>query len=164
VAPEQVLGGYVRDSGGTDYPIVGMLSAGQYRNLIDKSYTSGRPDRIWVNYTAPNVTVYTYPIPDTAESLYLQSIKPFTEITATNQNLAVALGIPRSYHSALTFNLAVDLAPHFNRQLDPTIAARAMRSKQTIINLNAARNLRPVALEVPMGEYSYGSFDGDNLI
>ncbi len=160
VRPEQIIGAFVRDSSNHDYP-VSIIGARDYRLLEEKSGRSGRPTRIWPNYTAPNMIIYTYPTPDSIESLYIESIKTLTEPTTLIQDLLATVSIPRVYHNALKFNLAVDAAPHYDKQLSPLVVLRAQRTKSAIISLNAARTVQPANLEIPTGYGGY--FNGDTL-
>lgn len=151
VRPEQIIGAFVRDSSNHDYP-VSIIGERDYRLLMQKSTRSGRPVWIWPNYTAPNMVIYTYPTPDAIESLYIESIKTLTEPTTLVQDMLVAISIPRVYHNALKFNLAVDLAPHYDKQLSPLVIARAVKTKSAIIGLNMARRAQAANLEIPTGQ------------
>ena len=95
------------------------------------------------------MTIYVYPAPDVIESLYIQSIKPATDPSLLTQDMLTAVSIPRNYHNALRFNLALDLAPHYGVQLNPIVIMRAQRTKSAIISLNAARRVQAANLEVP---------------
>ncbi len=160
VRPEQIIGAFVRDSSNHDYP-VSIIGERDYRLLGEKSGRSGRPTKIWPNYTAPNMIIYTYPTPDSIESLYIESIKTFTEPTTLVQDLSATVSIPRVYHNALKFNLAVDTAPHYDKQLSPLVVLRAQRTKSAIISLNAARTVQAANLEIPTGRERY--FDNSIL-
>lgn len=148
IRPDQIIGAYVRDSSSYDHP-VNIIGERDYRRLAMKSTSSGRPTILWPNYTAPNMTIYVYPAPDVIESLYIQSIKPATDPSLLTQDMLTAVSIPRNYHNALRFNLALDLAPHYGVQLNPIVIMRAQRTKSAIISLNAARRVQAANLEVP---------------
>jgi len=146
VRPEQIIEAFVR-AGGYDYP-VSIIGQTAYQGILNKS-NQGRPDKLWYNATAPNGTIYVYYTPDTADQLWIVSIKPFTEPTALAEELLDTTGIPRNYHNPLVWNLAVDLAPEFDLEASPTIIARAIQGYSMIVSLNAARRVQPTYLEIP---------------
>ena len=145
VKPELITGAYVR-SGGYDYPVE-IIDKKAYDAILNKTL-AGRPDKIYVAYTAPNITIYTYPVPDATDVLYITSKKTMTEPVNLTDDLTETLNIPRNYFNALRYNVAVDVAPMFNMEPSATVASRAIMTKRTIISLNVARNSGPVALEV----------------
>ena len=146
VRPEQIIEAFVK-SGGYDYPVT-IIGEKAYQGFLNKT-TQGRPERLWYNATAPNGTIYVYYTPDTADQLWISSIKPFTEPTGLAENLLNTTGIPRNYHNPLIWNLAVDLAPEFGLEASPTIIARAIQGYSMIVSLNAARRVQPAYLEIP---------------
>ena len=155
VRPEQIVGAFVRDSGNYDY-FVEIIGERAYNSLQNKSGISGRPDRLFAKYSAPNITVYVYPEPDAAESLYITSVKSFTEPTAYTEELLDTTTIPRNFYNALKWNLAMELSTPFQREITPLIAKRARDTKKSIINLNMARTVEPVDL-------GFGSNKGGSL-
>jgi len=160
VRPEQIVGAFVRDSSNHDYS-VSIIGERAYRLLEEKTARTGRPEWIWPNYTAPNMTIYTYPTPDAIEALSIQSIKTLTEPTTLVQDLLATVSIPRVYHNALKFNLAVDLAPHYDKQLSPLTVARATQTLRTIKSLNIARRVEAANIEITTSGGGY--FNGDTL-
>ena len=159
VRPENIIGAYVR-SGTTDNSVE-IIGKTAYDAISDKT-SAGRPDKLYPSYSAPNMTIYLYPVPDAIESLYITSHKPFTEPTLYSEQLLNTTGIPRNYYNALKFNVALDVAPIFNQQAPALVTARAMQTKRTIINLNAARRTEAVGMDVAAMDGS--SSGGGNIM
>jgi hypothetical protein len=152
--PEQVMGAYIRDSGGDDFP-VDIIGESAYRTLTNKSATTGRPDRLYPKYSAPNATLSLFPMPDAAETLYIVSSKVFIEPSLYVDNLVNTSQLPRNYFNPLKWNLALELCPAFTREPTPLMLKRAMDGKSAIRKLNMARSVEPVAL----GVFDYNTRD-----
>ena len=146
IRPEHIFNAFVRDSSSYDYEVE-MISEARYNAELSKA-TSGRPRCAWYNPTAPNGTLYVYPTPSEVESLYIVSRKPFSESTATTQELLDDLGIPRNFHTALKWILAVELAEEYGKTPSQNTYARADRGMSKIVSLNVARNTHPADLEL----------------
>ena len=145
VRPEQVMEAFISDSGGSTYPVE-IIGAKAFLALSLNSTAVGRPDRIFPEYSAPNMTVYVYPAPTDADSLYIVSIKPFLEPTTLPEHLLNTTQIPRNFYNALKWNLALELAAPFQREPSPLLIKRATDTKKTVRNLNMARTIEPVSL------------------
>jgi hypothetical protein len=83
-----------------------------------------------LNYDAayPDATIHLYPIPS-GGTLELWVWEQFTAIV---DFVATALAFPPGYLKAIVYNLAIDLAPLFGRQIDPGVQAIANATKQTL--------------------------------
>jgi hypothetical protein len=159
VRPEQVIGAYIRDSGGYDYPVE-IIGESQYRALTTKSGTSGRPDRLYPKYSVPNATIYLYPEPDSTDTLYLVSNKTFIEPVLYTENLLNTTQLPRNYFNALKWNLAIELCTPFLREPTPLMVKRASDTKNTIKKLNMARTVEPVVIDIMGSTRYYNIFEG----
>lgn len=148
VRPEQIIGAFIR-SGSYDYPVE-IIGAKAYRDILHKS-TSKRPKYLWYNATAPNGTIYVWGTPSAADALWITSIKPFTEPATLPEDLLNTTEIPRNYHNALKWNMALDLCPEYGKIASQVIIARAKISYDKIVSLNAARRVQPVNIEVTTG-------------
>jgi hypothetical protein len=148
VRPETILGAYIVDD--ADYThAVEIIKEADYMAIIDKTLTN-RPESVWISYESPNVTLYMYPVPDTAEEFYFWSDKPFLEPTSLSQDIFVTLQIPRSYHKALADNLAVELAPEYEAQINPLTMNAAIKGKAALISASANRRVNPTKLDIAM--------------
>ncbi len=140
--PEKIQGAFIRDSDSIDHPVE-IIGESKYREISLKS-TQARPDQLWYNPTTPNGTIYLYPVPDSAEDLYLDSLKPLTEFT----NLTAEIEFPGAYKEALKWNLALRLAPEYGKSASQEVIALANSARRKIKALNAANQVEPVELEV----------------
>ena len=160
--PEQIVGAFVRDSGDVDHPVA-IIGEQQYKKIPDKT-ASGRPEYIWYNPTVPNGIIYCYYVPDAAETLYIDSRKTLPEPTTLTENLLNTTGIARNYHNPLKWMLAMELCGEYGREPSKLIVSKNNSSKTKIIELNMARSVQPVNLEIGVkgfpatGEQHYGNF------
>lgn len=153
--PEQIIGAWIRDSNNLDYPIR-LIGEREYRSIASKT-TAARPEMIWYNPTAPNGTIYTYPTPTTAESLYISSIKQLTEPTSLSDDILDDIGIPRNYHRPLKWILAEEVGEEFGASISKTITKNATMAKAKLISLNAARKVQPAMFELAAGKSRIGN-------
>jgi len=138
--PTQILNAFVRDSGGTDYPVE-IIGSKQYQGISTKT-TSGRPYFLHYVGTAPLGTIYLYPVPDAAETLYLDSLKPLVDL----DDLTATIVLPPGYNAALKSCLAVALAPEYGRDPSQLVMKEAFESKKAILGINAASRHEAVNL------------------
>lgn len=111
--PIKIVSAYTRD-GTTDYSIE-LINDETYSATIDKT-ARGRP--YYINYTPsmPGGVIKLWPSPDKAYSLYIVSEKELSSVT-----LAADITFPPGWERALTYALAVDLAPEYGAQVDQAI-------------------------------------------
>ena len=147
VRPVAITNAYVRDSGGYDNPVE-IIGPKKYQDIVAKT-TAGRPYFLHYVGTSPLGTIYLYPVPDATDTLYLNSLKPLTDIT----NMSADIGLPPGYEAALQSNLALALCPEYGRQPSPLLAAMAVATKKAIVQVNAASRHDPVNL-------GYGHYPG----
>ncbi len=140
VRPTQILNAFIRDSGAIDHPVE-IIGPGKYQGLSSKT-TAGRPYYLHFVGTAPLGTVYLYPVPDAAETLYLDSLKPLADMT----DLTATIALPPGYEAMLKSNLAVRLAPEYGRDPSKLVYQEAHDTKKSIICINAASRVEPVNL------------------
>jgi len=144
--PNQVLGAYILDSGGMTHP-VDIIAEGRYRSISNKD-TSSRPYSLFFHPTYPLANIYLYPVPDSAETLYLDSFKPFTE-TGSFGLTTDTLTFPVYYEEAIIFNLAIRLAPEYGRAVFSEVALIAKTSYSTLVTINAANQVEPIFVPIP---------------
>jgi len=149
--PNQLIGAAIADAALITYPM-DIISEGKYRRITDKTL-SNRPYSIYVSYTYPSVKVYLYPRPAAAETLILDSLKPFTE-TSSFDSVDDTLQMPSMYEEPIIYNLAVRIAPEFGKQIPASVAAVAISSYNRIITRNSANYVEPVGIAIPAGSTS----------
>jgi hypothetical protein len=144
--PNQVTGAYVLDSAGVTHP-VDIITEGKYRSICVKGTTS-RPFALYFHAEYPLAKLYIYPVPDTVETLYLDSYKPFTE-TGSFGLSTDTLVFPGYYEEAMIYNLAVRLAPEYGKAVSAEVTAIAKSSYLTMTTLNASNHVEQLYILVP---------------
>lgn len=104
----------------------------EWQSVSMKASQSSLPQGIYVEDTYPNKTLNFYPVPSSTSSVVLYSLKPLTAFTSLNETIA----LPPGYPKALRYNLALEMAPEYGKQVDAVIAKIAEESKSTIKRLN----------------------------
>jgi len=129
VRPTKILDSvYIKDSSGEDYPVIPM-SRQQYNQIASKIDT-GRPTRIYYEPEYPLGKIRFNYLPSTAETLYIDSWKPITEIAT----LATSINLPVEYKRALQYNLAIELVEEPSKK----IGQLAYSTLQAIKNNNSS--------------------------
>jgi len=139
--PNQVIGAYILDNSGTTHP-VDLISEGRYRSISVKT-NSSRPYSLFFHPSYPLGNIYLYPVPDKAETLYLDSFKPFTESGSFGLTTDM-LVFPSYYEEPMIYNLAIRLAPEYGRAVLSEVALIAKISYADLVILNAANQVEPV--------------------
>jgi len=158
--PDKIVGAYVHQ-GDYDYPVK-VITESQYRNITDKT-SSGRPEKVYPNYTTPNITLYLYPVPDTTDNFYFVSNKHMTEPTTYTVDTFVTMGLPGYIYNALKWRICIDIAPGFERQVSPEITYNAQESYSNMIAKHLARSMKGGVVEMAYtgsgkGRYSKSDF------
>jgi hypothetical protein len=93
-----------------------------------------------LNYDAayPVATVHVYPAPSNCMTLDLWTWEQLVVIA----DPTLALDFPPGYLKAIVYNLAVDLAPKFGREVGQTVAAIATECKQGLAGTNTSEFTR----------------------
>jgi hypothetical protein len=123
-----------RDSSGNEFPLSRFTEDG-WAAVTAKTTTSTVPDSYYYNPTYPYSRVTLYPVPTTSVTGVLYAPTAVAEFSSIND----AILLPPGYRRMLVKNLAVELAPSYQRQIHPEISAAASQSK-TIVKRN---NWRP---------------------
>jgi len=149
VKPHRIIDAYLHDAAGDDTQI-SVIPYDQYAAIALKT-TTGIPDRLAQYPGAAQqanhvMTVYLYPVPDVLTySLILISEKPLTQITA----LGSTLTFTDAWKAAIVFNLAVRLAPQWNKTLHQGTIDAANSTKTAIERLTASLKNYTVDLRIP---------------
>lgn len=129
-------GNFFRD-GSTliDYPLLWLGDKSSYDRILLKSSTSSYPQWIYYSPGYPLGTVFVWPVPTMALTLYLQTWKPLQTFTG----LTDAISLPPGYQAAIEFNLAAWWKGEFGSaaQMDPDDIARAKVLKHNLKAVNA---------------------------
>lgn len=129
-------GNFFRDSSSLDYQVV-VLPRQNYDSIADKSASGSIPDFLFHDDGFPTRTLYAYPTPSAAMTLYLNTWKPLQAFSG----LTTVLSLPPGYQVAIETNLAVFWAPEFGAAASNAIKANGVKemaaiSKQAIRGMN----------------------------
>lgn len=101
--------------------------------------------RLYCDYAFPSSTVYIWPTPRLAGTLELwiyATVPPFAALSSV-------IVLPDGYEAGLRWNLAVNLAPEYGRQLDQIVAAQAQNFKASLVQLNTSNHAKSQAAAIP---------------
>lgn len=116
-------GTYIVDSDNTSYPVIPMTRM-QYNQIASK-ISEGRPTRMYYEPESPLGKIRFNYESDNTETVYLDSLKIFTEVSALNSSVV----FPPEYERALKYNLAVELISEYPEvKLSDTVAILAQQS------------------------------------
>ena len=118
-------GVFFRDSDNQDYPVT-VLPRSAYDNIRDKTTGGSFPEYLFHDDGYPTRTLYAYPKPSQALTLYLGSWKPLQSFTV----LTTAISMPPGYQAAIEVNLAIWSAPRYGAA---AVAAASRLEKQAML-------------------------------
>ena len=157
--PNQILKATIDDSDSVTHS-VDIIGEGRYTEISSKAVT-GRPYALFPRFAFPYVQVYLYPVPSSAETLNLYSIKPFTE-TSSFASVDDTIQMPANYEEPIIYNLSVRMAPEFGKSIPVEVAAIASSSYNRMITLNAGNYVEPVKIVLPAGAHGGYSINTDS--
>jgi len=115
-----------------DYQVAVLRDRALYDQIGLKS-VQGIPRYVFYDATEPNGTLYFWPTPDAADSVYLNSLARL-QGTLT---LVTTLTLPPGYDKLLTDGLAIDLCPEYGIEPTPGLIRSFSQSKRVIKRINA---------------------------
>lgn len=155
--PHKVLNAFIRDSNNSDN-YVNIISENEYNNIANKS-TQGRPSSLFYHPKFPLGNIYLYPTPQISESLFLTSLKPFTE-TSSIDDISATISFPPNYEEAIIYNYAVRIAPENGISVPNEVMMIADSSYRDLTGLNSSNQIEPIRLSIPgCGNSTYGRYD-----
>jgi hypothetical protein len=157
IRPNKILSGTIVEDDVTHY--LDVIGSNKYNQVTLKT-VQDTPYYLYPNYTFPNITLYFYPVPSTADTLTLESLKPFTEtssFTATSDTLS----FPSHYEEAIIYNLAIRLAPEFSKPISNEVLGIAISSHKRITTLNSGNQTNEAVVIVPAGYRGSYSINSD---
>lgn len=130
--PIKILSASIINAGQTFETSIDVLNQQEYAEISTKSL-SGSPTAIYAQGTYPLDTINVYPVPQASDQLVLYSMKPLTSFASLNDEITLPVG----YDRALKYNLAVELAAEYGKQLAQEVVVIASESKSEIEALNS---------------------------
>lgn len=130
IAPLYIKSAYVRQ-GDTDYPVT-PFDEQEYSRISQKAISGSVPRIYYYDSNFPTATIYFYPVPSGSDTFRMYSRKALTSFTTLDSVFAM----PEQYKSMLVHNLAVWIAPEYEREASRTIQMIAAKTKKTVIVQN----------------------------
>lgn len=112
---------------------VSILNDAQYASMTVKSITSTFPIALYDNGNYPLRTISVWPIPTQTNVMTLWLWQPLANV----EQLDATVSFPPGYERALKFNLALELAAEFGKELPGQIAMIAADSYGKIKRMNS---------------------------
>ncbi|MET3414822.1 hypothetical protein [Methylobacterium sp. 1030] len=129
VRPVQIKAAFLRE-GTSDLPLT-IIDDVEYSAIPDKS-ASTKPYRLYYDANHPLGTLIFDSVPPAPYTLGLTSLKPLTTLADLN----TVLSLPPGYAQALRYNLALQLAPEYERPVSDDVRRIAAESKGAIMDAN----------------------------
>ena len=129
--PVKIMAARILD-GGIDLPL-NVVNKDSFDGIPLKT-TPGEPDTLYYQPSYPSGNILLYPTPGSAVTLKL-SVYTQLQSFAT---LGTVVSLPPGYERAMSFNLAIDFAPEFQKSVSNEVAKIAGDSKSAIKRANNA--------------------------
>lgn len=128
--PLKIESAYVRLQS-VDYPML-VVDYGRWAGISYKPL-QGIPEWLYYEPTTPEGEIFLWPIPSQAMELFIGTRRQIQSFTTSNDTI----NMPPGYVDALCYNLAVKIAPEYEREVPPVVAAEAIKTLANIKRLNA---------------------------
>ena len=124
----------------TDVRPVKIITEDRYRS-IRMSSGSGDVEYLW--YSPENPLGLLYPWPKGGTTLYIDSLKPLTE----PGDVTTDLTFPPEYEDAIKWNLAVRLAPEYEKNPSQIVVGLAVSTLKALETVNFANQINAIRTE-----------------
>lgn len=114
-----------------DYPMHVMTSA-QWARIQQKGLSTEIMDRVYLEPDYPIATLWVYEVPTGSATLYLQTWEQLQSFPLATTQIA----LPPGYEDMLVHNLALSLAPEYQRPVPDRVKRYAASSMRSIKRLN----------------------------
>lgn len=111
---------------------IAILSLAEWASIAQKS-TQGVPVDLWPQPGSPLWTINLHPVPSSALTLVLYSMKALTSWTTLDTDVSLLDG----YERALKYHLALELAPEYGKIVPDAVAITATEAKSLIERINS---------------------------
>lgn len=129
--PKNIIKAFIQESDNTDYQIE-IIALDNYFDIVDKTIES-RPKQLYHEKTYATGTIYLYYTPDAVYTITLKLWAAFPIYTTLTESLA----LPLEYEEMICSNLAIRLAPEYQRPISQELALMARDSMKTVKGLNS---------------------------
>lgn len=137
-------------NGNTDYPLA-KITDENYNSLITDKTVGGIPT--YFNYDNGHTfgTIRLYPVPQSAYQIFLLTEKELTTFALDDDVL-----LPAGWERMLIYNLAVELFPEYEQQIDQVVLKIAEDAKR-LVRANIIRNRSMDALPMTVKSRSFNN-------
>jgi hypothetical protein len=149
-----ISSGFIRDSNNYDSTLT-VVPREAYDSHSDKAVSTNTavPRELFydpgVTQEANSMgTIYLYPTPDAAYTLFVESNKGFSQYA----NLSDSINFPPGWKRALVYSLCIELATAYGRDVPPEILKIAKDSLDIIKNINARNKTVRSSFSFPSGQ------------
>lgn len=149
--PVVIKGAYVTQNG-SDYP-VDVITEEAYRGIVSKTTQSSLPQLVYYDPAVASGTIYLWPVPSVGNVLTLSVWSPISTLAAAGTTVT----LPPGYERALASNLAIDIAPEFQKTASQEVAKMARDSLAAI----KKANVRPIVAQMEMATGRRYSIEAD---
>ena len=118
-----------------DYPVT-KIDVNEYNDIGLKTQGTTYPEYYYYDDNYPTPKIYFYPKPSSSTSFTWSAIKPLTSFSSLDTDFA----FPEEYKSALEYNLAVWIAPEYEREASMSVKQIASKTKSVIQTQNKRKN------------------------
>ena len=132
--PPKIEQVYVRKNS-IDYPVE-LIDYARWNSIPDKTSDSDLPMYAYYEPTLATGTLQLWPVPNAASSLHIVTWTSVAELAAVGTTVT----LPQGYERALAYNLAVEIAPEYEKEPSQTVVQIARESKAAI----KRTNIRPM--------------------
>lgn len=138
---------------------ISLANEDQWSSIVVKYIQTQIPTILYDNGNYPLRTISLYPIPSQTTTIVLWLWEPLLTFASIDDEIE----FPKGYERAIRFNLAVDLAPEYGREIPPSVDATASTSKMEIAGINSVPQIMRMDPSLGQKQPSYNWLYSTNL-
>lgn len=119
-------------AGSVDFP-VDVIGKARYDAIPDKTTTSDIPDFLYYDSAVTTGNINLWPVPTTANVLHVTMWTVLSTLAAVSTTVT----LPPGYERALAYNLAIEVAPEYEKTVSQEVAKIARESLAALKKINS---------------------------
>ncbi len=119
-------------AGSVDFP-VDVIGKARYDAIPDKTTTSDIPDFLYYDSAVTTGNINLWPVPTTANVLHVTMWTVLSTLAAVSTTVT----LPPGYERALAYNLAIEIAPEYEKTVSQEVAKIARDSLAALKKINS---------------------------